>query len=272
MQTGEMMRSYGKIEVGFWLNRKVQNLTDDAKLLLLYLLSCQHGNSLGCFVLPEGYITADLKWEPKRVSKHVSELVSKGFIDHDETVSLVRICGWFGHNGFENGNVAKAAMKALKMLPPCAVKSCLINELFDIGNKFINEYRNEFENELRNPKPNLTQPEPEPNQEGEGVPDEPPPPPPPKESSSKGTRLPKDWVLPKLWGEWAVTEGMQPEQVRKEASKFSDHWHSTAGQKAVKADWEATWRNWIRRAIEDKRTAKGGFQQSTPRKSNVKTL
>lgn len=33
-----------------------------------------------------------------------------------------------------------------------------------------------------------------------------------------------------------------------ELEKFRDYWNSQAGQKAVKTDWQATWRNWCRNA------------------------
>lgn len=72
-----------------------------------------------------------------------------------------------------------------------------------------------------------------------------------KSKSKRGARLPDDWFLPMAWGEWAVREkGMTPEAVRMEAEKFSDYWHARAGEGATKCDWQATWRNWIRRACE----------------------
>jgi hypothetical protein len=69
----------------------------------------------------------------------------------------------------------------------------------------------------------------------------------PKQS---GKALPKDWVLPKAWGEWALSErpDLTADDVRKISESFKDHWLSTANQaKSKRADWEATWRNWIRR-------------------------
>ena len=66
---------------------------------------------------------------------------------------------------------------------------------------------------------------------------------------SKGHSLPKDWLLPKKWGEWALSERPEftPEQIRKIAESFKDHWIANANQaKAKKSDWEATWRNWVR--------------------------
>lgn len=75
----------------------------------------------------------------------------------------------------------------------------------------------------------------------------------PKGSSKKetGSRLPADWRLPKTWGEWAVSEGMAETEVRRSAEMFRDYWHSAASAKARKADWEATWRNWVRKALAD---------------------
>ena len=33
------------------------------------------------------------------------------------------------------------------------------------------------------------------------------------------------------------------------AAKFRDHWISQPGQRGVKVDWLATWRNWCREEI-----------------------
>lgn len=81
--------------------------------------------------------------------------------------------------------------------------------------------------------------------------------------TTKGTRLSGDWALPKSWGVWAVTDGGLPEQdVRQEASKFRDYWVSVSGRHGVKLDWQATWRNWIRKAVADRPKQKpsaGGY-------------
>lgn len=38
--------------------------------------------------------------------------------------------------------------------------------------------------------------------------------------------------------------------IEKETEKFVDYWKAQPGQKGVKLDWPATWRNWMRRASE----------------------
>lgn len=70
-------------------------------------------------------------------------------------------------------------------------------------------------------------------------------------ASQRGSRLDPDWVLPKAWGDWALSEFPQwsAEDVRQEALKFKDHWLSEAGSKARKQDWQATWRKWCRSDI-----------------------
>jgi uncharacterized protein YdaU (DUF1376 family) len=68
----------------------------------------------------------------------------------------------------------------------------------------------------------------------------------PNGSPKKGSRLPEDWVLPRTWGEWAVEQGLSVDTVRRQGEMFRDYWIAQSGAKAVKLDWLATWRNWIR--------------------------
>lgn len=85
-----------------------------------------------------------------------------------------------------------------------------------------------------------------------------------------GSRLPADWILPKNWGHWAITQGLKEETVRRESERFRDYWYSVAGAKGVKCDWEATWRNWVRQAIDFDR--KSPFPVSQPRPGEERIL
>lgn len=69
-----------------------------------------------------------------------------------------------------------------------------------------------------------------------------------RSAETRGTRLEAEWALPKAWGDWALVEkpGWTAEHVRQAADRFADYWHGLAGAKARKADWQATWRNWVR--------------------------
>jgi uncharacterized protein YdaU (DUF1376 family) len=66
-----------------------------------------------------------------------------------------------------------------------------------------------------------------------------------KEKQQRGSRLAQDWFLSKAMGDWATQE--RPDlDVRQVAEQFKDYWVAQAGQKGVKLDWDATWRNWVR--------------------------
>ncbi|MCE9567660.1 MAG: hypothetical protein K8U57_37135 [Planctomycetes bacterium] len=80
---------------------------------------------------------------------------------------------------------------------------------------------------------------------------EPPTPPPSKGKSGRGTRLDAEWDLPAAWGQWAMEQGMTRDAVIRECDKFKDYWISKSGANATKADWQATWRNWIRKHLEE---------------------
>ena len=55
----------------------------------------------------------------------------------------------------------------------------------------------------------------------------------------------KPFVLPDEWREFA--EGERPRfDAYVEGQKFADYWHAVPGNKGVKADWFATWRNYVR--------------------------
>jgi uncharacterized protein YdaU (DUF1376 family) len=60
-----------------------------------------------------------------------------------------------------------------------------------------------------------------------------------------GSRLAQDWILPDDWEYWANKQ--RPElNAKLVADQFKDYWISQPGQKGLKLDWEATWRNWVR--------------------------
>lgn len=75
-------------------------------------------------------------------------------------------------------------------------------------------------------------------------------------SKKRGTRLPDDWQPSTVDIEFAAKAGHTGEALAGIVDEFRDYWHAQPGQRGVKLDWEATWRNWIRR--EGKARANGG--------------
>lgn len=149
------MREYGKVYTSFWTSEDVTAMTEDERTLALYLLTCPHGNMLGCFRLPEAYASDDLKWSAERVSKGFSGLVAKGYIYRCERSNWVVILRYLKWNQFENPNVGKAAGKLFDSLPaPSLAKAALAAALREFSPVFPAAILDKFEAEnepFRNP-------------------------------------------------------------------------------------------------------------------------
>jgi hypothetical protein len=66
-----------------------------------------------------------------------------------------------------------------------------------------------------------------------------------KDKKTLGKRLASDSCLTKEWEDFCVEQ--RPElNPAKTFDQFKDYWIAQAGQKGVKLDWFATWRNWVR--------------------------
>jgi uncharacterized protein YdaU (DUF1376 family) len=75
----------------------------------------------------------------------------------------------------------------------------------------------------------------------------------PKKEQQRGSRLPADFFFPKEWCDFCADQrsDLNPQKVFDE---FKDYWVAQPGQKGVKTDWAATWRNWVRRQSAPKQS------------------
>ncbi|MCY1196931.1 hypothetical protein D9M72_82870 [compost metagenome] len=111
------MRDYGKVHTSFWSSATVSSMSEDGRMLALYLLTSPHSNITGVFRLPDGYAMEDLNWTPERVSKGFAELFRKGFANRCETTKWVWISKHLEWNPPENPNQRKAAKKIAVSIP-----------------------------------------------------------------------------------------------------------------------------------------------------------
>lgn len=130
------MRDYGKIFTSIWNSRKFQGLqSDDARLAYLYLHTCQSVNSIGCFILKDGYAAEDLGWDIERYHRAIEALSIALLIGVHRAERLIRIVDFLTHDPFTNKNHAAGAIKLANSLPECDEKSILFSDI--MGQKFI---------------------------------------------------------------------------------------------------------------------------------------
>lgn len=71
--------------------------------------------------------------------------------------------------------------------------------------------------------------------------------PPLKKSSGKerGTRIDPRWKPNVMEFDYALGHGLSPGEIDLQAERFVNYWLAKTGDKALKLDWSATWRNWV---------------------------
>lgn len=81
---------------------------------------------------------------------------------------------------------------------------------------------------------------------------------------TRGFRLPDGWQPHPNILELARSRGLSDAEYADHLERFRDYWNGVSGQRGVKLDWDATWRNRIKEIADRKRTYGGGARQSTP--------
>lgn len=123
------MRDYSKVSRTLWHSRRFRPLESDAKVLYMHVLTGPHGNSIGCYRLLLGYITADLGWSEQRAVEALKHVSDSGLIDLYEPEELVRIDQFLHHNPITNMKHGEGAAKLALGLPDCEIKRTVIREL-----------------------------------------------------------------------------------------------------------------------------------------------
>lgn len=111
------MRDWGRVHTILWVQMLMQQLSDAARLLALYLLSGPHTNMVGCFRLPMMYVAADLGWPTEKATAAMNELARAGWLTYDTASCWVVVTEFLKHNAIENPNQGKAASKLADAVP-----------------------------------------------------------------------------------------------------------------------------------------------------------
>lgn len=69
-----------------------------------------------------------------------------------------------------------------------------------------------------------------------------------RDARAGATRLPDDFVPS---DDDALAVGLEAHRIPEEVAKFRDYFAAAPGQKGLKQDWPATWRNWARKAAAE---------------------
>jgi len=139
------MREYGLVRSAFWGDASTGSLSDDGKLLALYLLTSAHTSPLGCFRLPDGYLVADLGWTLERIADAFDELTARRFCLRCPRTRYVLIPEFLLWNPIPNPNAAKAREREFLSIPR---DSTVFIDLCRALRRFGNHWTKPFETVL----------------------------------------------------------------------------------------------------------------------------
>lgn len=157
------MRDYGKVFCTFWTSEDTRGLSDDGKLLALYLLTTSHANIIGCYRLPNAYACDDIGWTSERVSKGFRELLANGFATRHEKSQWVVVHKFLRWNQIENPNQAKAAKKAAESIPESScvrgLMAATLKQFCKYSEGWIDNHSRTLPEPFRNPDETVSKPE-----------------------------------------------------------------------------------------------------------------
>ncbi len=118
------MRDFSKVSPSVWRSRKFRSLPDmEARHVYLYLLTCPHANSAGCFDLHPMYACADLGIEQEAYGKSLESLSQAGLIEFDKDENTLLIVNWEEFNGPTNQKHALGLLSQLDQASSHALKT-----------------------------------------------------------------------------------------------------------------------------------------------------
>ena len=118
---------YSKVFVKIWHSKDFRTLSEEGKMLFLYLLTSPHRNMGGFYYLPLPYLCFDVGLDEERVSKAFEELTDKDMALYDYNTQVVLIKKWFCYNPIENENQAKGLNKQLAEIPKSKLFKPFVN-------------------------------------------------------------------------------------------------------------------------------------------------
>jgi len=132
LRKGELKRmAYGEVQGKTWRSPSIRGLSDSEKLAWSYLLSNQHSNMLGYYLLPLPYMADDLEWPLDRAMESVVALEHRGLIAYDHAAQVVFVCKYLKYNRLSSGKRETGALLRLENIPesPLAKRlSAAVNE------------------------------------------------------------------------------------------------------------------------------------------------
>ncbi|MBE6069387.1 MAG: DnaD domain protein [Clostridium lundense] len=108
------MALYRQLQLSFWGDAFVMDLTPEEKFFYVYLLQCTNTKQCGIFELPKRTIEYETGYNRETVSKLLERFISYGKIEYCEETKEIMILNWIKYNFINSRNTIKCINKEIK--------------------------------------------------------------------------------------------------------------------------------------------------------------
>ncbi|PEJ38417.1 DnaD domain-containing protein [Bacillus pseudomycoides] len=108
------MAVYRNVQVNFWQDDFVLDLTPEERYFYIYLLTCSKTTQCGIYPLPKRLVEMETGYNRETVEKLLQRFVEYGKILYDAETKELCILNWLRYNPVTNTNMEKCVLRELK--------------------------------------------------------------------------------------------------------------------------------------------------------------
>ncbi|SFC81509.1 DnaD and phage-associated domain-containing protein [Bacillus sp. 491mf] len=108
------MAVYRNVQVNFWQDEFVLDLTPEERYFYIYLLTCSKTTQCGMYPLPQRLAEMETGYNRETVDKLLQRFIEYGKILYDAKTKELYIINWLRYNPITNPNVEKCVLRELK--------------------------------------------------------------------------------------------------------------------------------------------------------------
>lgn len=111
---GKHMAVYRNVQVNFWQDEFILDLTPEERYFYIYLLTGTKTKQCGIYILPKRLAELETGYSMETVEKLLNRFVEYGKILYDAETKEIFIINWLHYNPIFNANIEKCVLRELK--------------------------------------------------------------------------------------------------------------------------------------------------------------
>ncbi|UOY92319.1 DnaD domain protein [Ectobacillus sp. JY-23] len=129
------MAVYRLVQVSFWQDDFVLELTPEERYFYLYLLTCSKTTQCGIYSFPKRVAEMETGYNRETVDKLLDRFVAYGKVLYDAETKEVCVVNWIRYNPVNNVNVEKCVLRELKLVKSKALVQMFLEKCREEGCK-----------------------------------------------------------------------------------------------------------------------------------------